>query len=177
MSLVRQRLIRWVYGDGFAALVAAAATDRALAAARASLRKEPETLDVSRLRPGETYEVVARPAPGRRLRAREARLAAVADRLERAERPSRRHRRAERRLARAESRLASAAPGTRRHRRAAAERDEQARRVARLAAPDARTRRLRRRHERLEADVARRRARLLAGARARARPPRRVTFR
>ena len=117
--LLRRVLVR-LYGDGLAGWAASIVAERSIAALRASTQKEPELLDVSRLRPGETYLVTTRPAPRRK----ERQLAAASEkahaRLEKAERPSRKLRRTSRRLRIAKRRLARTRAGSRRERKATA---------------------------------------------------------
>src|SRR6059058_351960 len=101
-----------LYGDGVAGWAASIVDARSLAALRSSTRKEPELLDVSRLRPGESYMVTTRPAPNRKERRLAAASAKVHARLHKAERPSRKLRKAERRLRLAERRLAKTRDGS-----------------------------------------------------------------
>jgi hypothetical protein len=171
-----RRAIRWVYGEGFAAFVAAAIADRAISEVRRSTRKEPEMLDVSRLRPGETYLVTTRPAPTRRERRLERRSERTHERLALAERPSRKLREAERELNRAQRRLDRSKAGSRKERKATAEVLQRSAVVSRLRTPSKKVVRLRLRATALDGALVARQEREIARARKSARPPRRHRF-
>jgi hypothetical protein len=174
---LRQRIIARIYGDGFGAFVAATATDRALTHLRHAVHKPPETLDVSKLIPGETYVVTTRPAPRRKERKLEREALEARARFDQASRPSRSTVRLERRLARVARRVESSAPGSRRQARAAAELMKGERQLEARLRPSSKTVRLGAAAAVAEARLAREQARMAAKARKRARAPRRRVWR
>jgi hypothetical protein len=164
------------YGDGVAGWAATLVAARAVGALRSATRREPELLDVSSLRPGESYVVTTRPAPDRKERRLIEASAKAQSRLDRAEHPSRKLRKAERELRVAERRLARTRAGSRRERKATAVLLESARRVDALRVPSRKVRK--RRAELASADGALsvRREKALAQAQKRVRPARRRQF-
>ena len=174
--LLRRVLVR-LYGDGLAGWAAAIVAERSIAALRASTQKEPELLDVSRLRPGETYLVTTRPAPRRK----ERQLAAASEkahaRLEKAERPSRKLRRTSRRLRIAKRRLARTRAGSRRERKATAVVLQLANHVDALEVPSKKVKRLRAEVASIDQALAGQQEKVMAKAQKGARPGRRRQFR
>lgn len=127
------RLLSNLFGDGVGADVAARATMYLLHEARSAVDREPEPVTQVRLRPGETYTVIARPPAGRR----ERKLAGEQRRLRHRDRsrPTRRQLRSAQRLRKAQRRLDRRRPGTRRHRHAAAAEEAAGRRFDRVMRP------------------------------------------
>ena len=113
-------LISKAVGDGLGAEVAGRASVYLVDEARKAVDRDEVPVSQVRLRPGETYTVLARPAPTRRERQLARRKAALADRTREMERPTRRQRRAARRLRSSQRRLDRRRVGTARHARAAA---------------------------------------------------------
>ena len=62
-GMIRTRIVHRVFGDGFSGVVASSVVTWGLAKVGEGIRKEDEVIDVSRLRVGETYKVMTRPAP------------------------------------------------------------------------------------------------------------------
>ncbi len=175
-ALVRRVMTR-LYGDGVAGWAATVAADRSIAALRASARKEPELLDVSSLRAGETYTVTTRPAATRKERRLVDASTKVHARLEKAERPSRKLRKTERRLRVAERQLARTRAGSRRERKATAAALQLAREVEALKVPSKKVRKLRAEVASMDGALALRREKVMAKAKKGARPVRRRRFR
>jgi len=112
--------VRRIFGDGFEADLAHRGVDRLNTELRQSFRRAPEQLTGIRLHPGESYTVVARPAPTRQER-RVAKVERAAFQRHRAaSRPTARQLSVAHKLERAQRRLATAKVGSRRHRRAVA---------------------------------------------------------
>jgi hypothetical protein len=166
-----------LYGDGVAGWAASTVADRSMAALLASARKEPELLDVSRLRPGESYVVTTRPAPRRKERKLVAASAKAHARLEKAERPARKLRKTERRLRVAERRLARTRSGSRRERKGTAVVLELAKEVEALKVPSRKVNKLRSRVASVDGALALTRDKVMAKAQKGARPARRRLFR
>lgn len=112
------RLLGNLFGEGFAADLAGRGVVFLADEARGAIRRDEQPVTRAKLRPGETYTVIARPRPTRRERKLATAQRAVEHRFERATRPSRPQLRAARRLSRSQRRLDRTRPGTRRHARA-----------------------------------------------------------
>ncbi len=106
-----------VFGDGLGADLAGRGTVYLADEVRKALDHDEERLSTVRLRPGESYTVIARPPATRRERKLAARQRALSERDRKAARPTRRQLRAARRLARTQRRLERTKVGRRRHRR------------------------------------------------------------
>jgi hypothetical protein len=109
-----------LFGDGVSADLAARGTSYLADGVRQSLERDPERLTTVRLKPGETYTVIARPPATRVERRLAARQRTLRDSDRRLSAPSRRQLRAARKLERAQIGLDRARPETRRQRRLAA---------------------------------------------------------
>jgi hypothetical protein len=138
-----------VFGDGLVADLAARGTVYLADGARQSLDHPDERLTSVRLRPGETYTVIARPPASRRERKLAARERALRDADRRLSRPTRRQVRAARQLERVQVRLDRSSPDGRRHRRLAVQESRRGERFDKVMRP---TRRQARAHAEL-ADV------------------------
>jgi len=175
-NLLRQRTLAKLFGDGLTGAAAAAAFGWFIDQARDAARKDPERLDVSQLRPGETYLVTTRPAMNRAERRLDQQASKLSARVERDARPSRAARRTARRLAKGQRRLDSATPGSRRAAKRQVRVDVLGSRVNRQVAL---TQRQRRRADQSD-DISRQRAELrdrsIESARKKARPPRSRRF-
>ncbi len=106
-----------IFGDGMGADLAARGTVYLADGVRQAIERPDERLTRVRLRPGESYTVIARPPATRTERRLADRQRALQDRRDRMDRPSRRQLRAARRLARTQRRLDRARPDGRRARR------------------------------------------------------------
>jgi hypothetical protein len=166
-----------MYGQGIAGFIATAVAERALDELRASATRQPEMLDVSRLRPGETYTVTTRPAPSAKERKLLDASAKAHAKLDKAERPTRSQRAAERRLRKAERGLRKAKTGSRRERQATAEVRRLAARLDRSRRPGRKARKLRNEVARVDAALASVSDAAMAKAQGRSRPPRTQRFR
>ncbi|MHB1138699.1 MAG: hypothetical protein ACYC2O_07045 [Microthrixaceae bacterium] len=111
------RALGKIFGDGFAADLAGRGVVYLADGVRTSLQRDDEDVTRVRLRAGERYTVVARPAATRHERKLAAQQRALANSYDHLARPHRRQRRAARRLAKAQRRLARTTPGTARHER------------------------------------------------------------
>ena len=171
MQPVVKKAVNKLYGDGAAGFVAAAVADRAIVALKASAKKEPELLDVSSLRPGETVTVTTRPPVGRKERKLVKRSKKAHARLDKAERASRKLKRAHR----DRSRGRAGAGTTRSPSRSASgppARPSRARiRVHALEVPSRKVRKFRADAASIDAALAKRREKVFAKASKRRRPP------
>ena len=100
-AVLRQRLARRWFGDGVAGAMALSLATWAGGKLAEGIRHEPELLDVSHLKPGETYTILTRPAPTPRERQLMKKRAAAQAKLARATRSTRAQRRTARAIARA----------------------------------------------------------------------------
>lgn len=128
-------LISRAVGDGLGAEVAGRASVYLVDEARKAVDREEVPVTQVRLRPGETYTVLARPAPTRRERQLARRKAALSARNREMDRPTRRQRRAARRLRSSQRRLDHRRVGTARHARAAAREAQRGARFDRVMEP------------------------------------------
>ncbi|UDY36404.1 hypothetical protein [Dermatobacter hominis] len=122
-------------GDGFAADVAGRASVYLVDEARKAVDRDEIPVSNVRLRPGESFTVVARPAPTRQERALAKRKASLQSQDRHLAAPTRRQRRAARKLRAAQRRLDRRRVGTRRHASAAAREAVRGARFDRLMAP------------------------------------------
>lgn len=106
-----------LFGDGLAADVAGRGTVYLADEVRKAIDHDEEQLTQVRLRPGQSYTVIARPPATRRERRLAARQRGLRERDRRQRRPSRRQLRTARRLERTQHRLDRARPGGRRERK------------------------------------------------------------
>lgn len=67
-SIVRTRVLSRVFGEGVTGVVGVAVASWAIDKVREGIGSDPELLDISQLKAGETYTIVTRPAPSRRER-------------------------------------------------------------------------------------------------------------
>lgn len=155
-AIIRTKILTKVFGGGAGGVIGAAAVSFAMKQLRQ--RDEPEVLDVSKLVPGESYSVVTRPAPTRKVRKLEKKAAKVESRLAAELAPTRQQRRAERELKVATRKAAKAKADTRRYRKWATRAAAASQRRAALAAPTSRQRKLERRAAALEVAVAAKKA-------------------
>ncbi len=132
------RSLSRVFGDGIGAELAGRGSAYLLDEVRRSLAKEDERLTTVRLRPGESYTVIARPPATREERRLASRQRALRGREEHLTRPTRRQLGTARRLERTQRRLDRRRPGTRRYRRAARAEMALGKRFDRLTSPSKR---------------------------------------
>ncbi|MEI2698860.1 MAG: hypothetical protein V9E94_11105 [Microthrixaceae bacterium] len=100
-----------LFGDGLGADLAARGVVYLADGAMEAVERPEERLGAVRLRPGDTYTVIARPPATRRERRLAARQRALRDRDRRLRRPNRRQYRAARRLERTQIQMEKARPG------------------------------------------------------------------
>jgi len=129
------KLVSKALGDGFAADVTGRASAYLVDEARKAVDRDEIPVSKVRLRPGESYTVIARPAPTRRERKLAARQAALREADRRLGRATRRQRRVARRLRSSQRHLDHRRPGTRRHATAAAREAVRGARFDRVMAP------------------------------------------
>jgi hypothetical protein len=176
-AVIRTRILRRYFGDGFSGVVATTVVTWGLSKLREGLRHEDEVIDVSRLRVGETYSIVTRPAPTRAERKLAVKSAKASERAHKATRPTSSERRTARALERAQRKAAKARPGSP---KAAKRRAEAAKLETRYAKATARTPKQLLYVERAEAaqrEYEAARTESLAKARRKARPPRQRVWR
>lgn len=114
------KAISQLVGDGFGAEVTGRASAYLVDEARKAVDRDEIPVSKVRLVPGESYTVVARPAPTRHERKLARRKAALQEADRRLGRPTKRQRRSARKLRSAQRSLDHRRVGTRRHARAAA---------------------------------------------------------
>jgi hypothetical protein len=114
------RAVAKLLGDGFAADVTGRASAYLVDEARKAVDRDEIPVSTVRLRPGERYTVVARPAPTKQERKLAKQRAALQAQERHLDRPTRRQRRSARKLRSAQKRLDRRRVGTRRHATAAA---------------------------------------------------------
>lgn len=124
-----------VFGDGLGADLAGRGTVYLADEVRKALDHDEERLSTVRLRPGESYTVIARPPATRRERKLASRQRALSERDHKASVPTRRQLRAARKLARTQRRLDRTKVGRRRHRRLEAKEAARGERFDRLMRP------------------------------------------
>lgn len=163
---LRSALMAAIFGSGLAREVG----DRGLTwlsrETRDAIARDDQPLTKARLKPGESYTVLARPKPTRSERRLARTVAALTEAEAKLSVATRKQKRVARRLARSQRRLARRKPGTRRYARAAAEERSLGRRFDRVMAPKPKLRTLRSSLVITEAQLARERAASLARARA-----------
>lgn len=166
IETLRDIVVRQVFGGGVQGSLAAKGVDWLTDETRSAIRGEPESLDKVRLRPGETFTVIARPPASRK----ERKLADRVDSLEASEaklsRATKRQKRTARALAKAQRKLDRRKPGTRRHRRAAAAEAKLARRFDVVMEPSKKLSRVRSELRSARTELDRSRAASLRAARA-----------
>jgi hypothetical protein len=113
-------LLGRVFGDGLGGELASRGTTFLADELRRSVSRESEGLTSVRLRPGESYLVVARPRATRRERKLAVAQRSLAERDQRLSRPNRSQIRSARRLRKVQRCMRRARPGSRRARRLAA---------------------------------------------------------
>lgn len=122
-------------GDGFGAEVTGRASAYLVDEARKAVDRDEVPVSHVRLRPGETYTVIARPAPKRAERKLARQKAGLQSRQRALARPTKRQRRSARKLRSAQRRLDRRRLGTRRHASAAAREATRGARFDRLMTP------------------------------------------
>lgn len=124
-----------VFGDGLGADIAGRGVVYFADGVRSSLDKEDEQLTRVRLRPGESYTVIARPPATRQERKLAARQRGLDAAERRASRPTRKQLKAARRLSRSQRRVDRVRPDTRRGRKRLAVEQRRAVRFDAVIAP------------------------------------------
>ncbi|MBS1837767.1 MAG: hypothetical protein JST64_08720 [Actinobacteria bacterium] len=160
------KVIASLVGDGLGAEVAGRASAYLLDEAAKAIDRDEVPVSRVRLRPGESYTVLARPAPTRRERRLAKRKAALQEADRRLGRSTRRQRRIARRLRHQQRQLDRRRPGTRRHARAAAREALTGARFDRVMTPTRRHRAVRDELGQVSTELDDLRARRFAAARA-----------
>ena len=169
IEAIRDIAVRRVFGSGVQGALAEKGIDWLTEQTGEALHGEPERLTEARLRPGDTYTVIARPPATRREHKLASRVESLSETEARLARTTRSQRRAARALARAQRRLDRRRPGTRRHRRAAADGERAGRRFDKVMAPSRKLVAVRKELAAAERELKRSRAASLRAAR-RSRP-------
>lgn len=128
-------IVKKALGDGFGAEVAGRASVYLVDEARKAVDRDETPVSNVRLRPGESYTVVARPAPSKQERKLAKRKAALQSRERQMSAATRRQRRSARRLRSAQHQLDRRRTGTRRHAAAAAREAREGERFDRVMEP------------------------------------------
>lgn len=134
------KLLARLFGEGLGADIAGRGAVYLADEARKAIDRDEIRLTTARLRPGETYTVVARPPATRSERRLARRQAVLRERDRHLSRPSRRQLAAARRLARAQRRLDRRREGTRRYERARRAEADAGERFDRVMTPSRRQR-------------------------------------
>jgi hypothetical protein len=172
-AVIRTRIARRFFGEGMGGVVASSLVSWGLAKLGEGLRHEEEVLDVSKLRVGETYTIVTRPAPTREERKLAVRSAKADEKARKAERPTAAQRRTARSLERAQRKANRTKPHTRRGERRRRQANELEVRYRREAERTPRQRELRARADAAQAAYEAARGHSLERSRRKARPERR----
>jgi hypothetical protein len=175
-GVVRTQVLRRLFGGGTTGAIGAGLASWGLDRLSEGIRHDAEVLDVSKLRVGETYTVVTRPAPTRRERKLASRLDAAERRVRAATKPTGPQRRAARALERAQRRAGRARPGSPKAERLQAEADALEARYRRMTRRTPKQARVIAERDAVRARYDAERATALAAARRSARPPRRRTW-
>ncbi len=136
------RILAHLFGEGLGADLAARGVVYLADGAIEAIERPEERLGAVRLRPGDTYTVIARPPATRRERRLAARQGSLRERDRRLRRPNRRQYRAARRLERTQIRMGRARPDGRRATRLGRREASQGARFDKLTAPTRRQRRV-----------------------------------
>lgn len=172
---VGSRIFTSLFGAGLSAEIITRAARFLGGELRGALDPTDQPVTRVRLRPGETYTVVARPRPTRRERRLSAKQASLVAAFEKQSRPSRSQLRAARRLARTQRRLDRTRPGTRRHARRSSLEERRGNRFDRMMRPTRRQIRSAEALDRVSGELAALRSERFEGARRSLRPARSVT--
>jgi predicted lipid-binding transport protein (Tim44 family) len=111
-AALRQRLLRRWFGEGMAGAVGLSLAGWAWRKLADGVRHEPELLDVSTLKAGETYTITTRPAPSRRERKIAKKTRAAQIKVDKATRTTRAQRSTARSLSRAQRKAGKAKDGS-----------------------------------------------------------------
>jgi predicted lipid-binding transport protein (Tim44 family) len=176
-AALRQRLARRWFGDGMAGAVGLSLVGWAWRKAAEAVRHEPELLDVSTLKAGETYTITTRPAPSRRERKLAKKTAAARSKVAKATRTTRAQRSTARALAKAQRKVAKATSGSATHIEQSQRAGRLEQRYDALVAHTARQQRLIDTLTTLQAELQAEQDAHLARARKKASAPRRRTWR
>lgn len=143
-----------LYGDGFVADLAGRGTVLLGDGIREAIDRDPESLTSVRLKPGESYVVVARPPATRAERKAKRRRRKAKSQLDSVSHPTRRQLKSARRLSRTQRKLGRKRhPESRRGRRLQKREAEQAERFDRVTTPTKRQVLLRNRFEQADAEL------------------------
>jgi predicted lipid-binding transport protein (Tim44 family) len=175
VAVLRQRLARRWFGEGMAGAVAMSVAGYAWRKLSEGVRRDPELLDVSTLKPGETYTISTRPAPSRRERKLAKKTGTARAKVQKATRTTRAQRGTARALDRAQRKAGRAQVGSVAHMEQSQRADKLEQRYQLLVAHTARQQRLIDSLATLEAELqAEQDARLAKARRKAPRPRRRV---
>src|SRR3954452_24822175 len=116
-AVIRTKILQRYFGEGVTGFVATAGATWGLAKLREGFGVDDEVIDVSRLRVGETYSIVTRPAPTRAERRLAVKSARASSKAHKATRPTSSDRRLARSLERAQKKVAKAPEGSAKARR------------------------------------------------------------
>jgi len=177
IQLLRERALAKVLGDGVTGMVGASIVEWGVKRVAAAFDDNGELLDVSKLLPGETYEITTRPAPDRKERKLAKRVDDLDRRAARITAVTRSQRRVERKLAKSTRAATKAASDTKRHARLVGEIAGYEFQLQKLTTPSPRDQRTLDERDRRRAELAEREAAVIAAARRDARPARRQVFR
>src|SRR3954452_21187285 len=111
-AVIRTKILQRYFGEGVTGFVATAGATWGLAKLREGFGVDDEVIDVSRLRIGETYSIVTRPAPTRAERKLAVKSARASERAHKATRPTGAEKRTARALERAQYKAAKAPEGS-----------------------------------------------------------------
>ncbi|MCP4436241.1 MAG: hypothetical protein GY812_12210 [Actinomycetia bacterium] len=170
LRTVRDWAVRYVFGGGFGATLADRGIDWLADEGRKAVSRDDIDLTRAKLRPGETYTVIARP-PATRAERRLARTSAgLAQSEEKLSVTTRRQRNAARRLRRSQRRLDRTRTGTRRHLKAAAAEKVAAKRFDGVMAPSKKLTKVRIAKARVDEELDLRRTASFAAVQSRGKP-------
>lgn len=173
LAFLWAKLLSRLFGEGIGADIAGRGAVYLAQEARKAVANDEVRLTKVRLRPGESYTVVARPRATRKERHLAGTQRSLRQRDRKLSRPSRRQLKAARKLERTQHRLDRRRPGTRRHERSLRKEHERGERFDRLMRPTRRQTKVRRELAEVTAELQASRDERYAEARARLRRPKR----
>ncbi|HBX77564.1 MAG TPA: hypothetical protein DEG43_07955 [Acidimicrobiaceae bacterium] len=172
LTRLRQQFLLKIFGPGAGSFLAASAVGWLIDNAKKAFGENPETLDVSRLKPGESYLVTTRPPMSKA----ERKLQLSRDKLDQAiarqTRPNASTRKVATQLSKTQRKLSKAKPGSSRAQKYQARSDALGDKFDALTAPNIRVRSMQSARAELDLKLAEARVRSLASAK---KPPRATT--
>ena len=177
LRVFRERALNKAFGTGVTGAIGVSIVEWGIKRVSAAFDDDGEVLDVSRLIPGETYEITTRPAPDRAERKLAARVERLDRQAARITTPTRSRRKVAKKVDKARTAAERAAGNTAKQARILGELAGLEARCATLSTPTARQQKILDERDRRSAELRAREAAAIEAARRHARSPRRQVFR